>query len=241
MKIGTITKLVRHPVKSFTGESVASTNVVNYGMYGDRSHAFIDLTNNQKHLTITQYPDMATYKARFTEEESPKKLPSVEIVTKDGKIYDWQDPCLLQELEANTNRKLTAVQYAPDFVPFPAIEEDHLLLISEQSLEQLENSIGERVDERRFRGNIVYQMEALDITEEELIGKKIKIGSEVIIQINKFCERCMIITVDPETGEKKPSILKKIVKENNNHFGLYAAVLHTGKINVGDFLQLIDE
>ena len=240
MKIGMIKKLVRHPVKSFTGESISRSDVMTYGLYGDRSHAFIDWSNQQKHLTITQYPYMATYKARFREEESLMKFPSVEIITKDGNVYDWQDPCLLQELEAKTNRKLTAVQYAPDFVPFPAIEEDHLLLISDKSLEKLEKSIGAKIDERRFRGNIVYQTNALDIAEEELIGKKIKIGEEVVIQINKFCERCMIITVDPETGEKNPFILKKIVQENNNHFGLYASVLQTGKIKIGDTLQLID-
>lgn len=240
MKIGKITKLVRHPVKSFTGESISSTNVMTYGLYGDRSHAFIDLTNHRKHLTITQYPNMATYKARFTEEENISKLPPIEIVNKDGKVYDWQDKCLLQELEANTNRKLTAIQYAPDFVPFPSIEEDHLLLISEQALAELEQSIGEKVDERRFRGNIVYQRTALEIAEEDLIGRKIKIGDQVVIQVNKFCERCMIITIDPETGEKQPAILKKIAKEKNNHFGLYGSVIHTGKINVGDFLELLD-
>ena len=74
--------------------------------------------------------------------------------------------------------------------------------------------------------------------EEDLIGKQIKIGTEVILEINKYCERCMIITVDPETGTRQPKLLKQLVKDQNNHFGLYASVIQTGTIYAGDVISI---
>ena len=44
MLIGHIQEIVRHPVKSFRGENVSQTKIMEYGLYGDRSHAFLDDT-----------------------------------------------------------------------------------------------------------------------------------------------------------------------------------------------------
>lgn len=66
MLVGHIKELVRHPVKSFFGESVQETQIMDYGLYGDRSHAFLDETRKNKFLTITQFPEMVRYKARFS-------------------------------------------------------------------------------------------------------------------------------------------------------------------------------
>ncbi len=239
MKIGEITKLVRHPVKSFTGESISSANIMSYGVYGDRSHGFIDKNNDNKYLTITQYPKMVTYNARFIGEDNMNEYPPVEVTNEKGEKFQWGDIQLLQELEKNTEKELQTKQHTPDYVPFPAIEVDHVLLITENSLRSLEEIWGETIDERRFRGNIVFTIpNDSPYTEEKLIGQKLKLGDEVILQVNGFCERCMIITVDPKTGEKQPSLLKKVVKERNNHFGIYASIIKTGKINVGDSIEI---
>ncbi|WP_176474169.1 MOSC domain-containing protein [Niallia circulans] len=236
--IGNIQKIMRYPIKSFTGESLEKARIMSYGIYGDRSHAFIDKANN-KHLTITQYSKMVTYRAGFSGEESIEKFPDLTITANDGSEYIWGETALLERLEQETNRTLDSITYAPTFVPFPAIEEDNLLLISTKALSELSTSFGESIDERRFRGNIVYDLQESGINEQDLLGKKIKIGSDVILKINKFCERCMIITVDPETGIRQPKLLKQIVKERNNHFGLYASVIHTGIIHIGDEIAIL--
>ena len=44
MLIGHIKEIVRHPVKSFHGETFQQTKIMEYGLYGDRSHAFLDDT-----------------------------------------------------------------------------------------------------------------------------------------------------------------------------------------------------
>ena len=79
MLIGEIKEIFRYPVKSFYGENVEKTRVMEYGLYGDRSYAFLDETRNGKYLTITQFPEMACYKAKFAGEESVEAYPKLEM------------------------------------------------------------------------------------------------------------------------------------------------------------------
>ncbi|MEH7220324.1 MOSC domain-containing protein, partial [Bacillus toyonensis] len=52
------------------------------------------------------------------------------------------------------------------------------------------------------------------------------------------CERCMIITIDPNTLTLETTLLKTIVQKRNNHFGVYASVIKPGKVNIGDSIVL---
>ncbi|WP_312094505.1 MOSC domain-containing protein [Niallia sp.] len=239
MNIGNIQKIMRYPVKSFTGENVLKAQIMSYGIYGDRSHAFVDKTNKDKHLTITQFPEMVTYKAQFLGEESLDAFPKIKVSASDGAQYNWEDQALRKRLEKETNRTLETITYSTTHVPFPAIEVDNILIISTKALSELSSSYGEPIDERRFRGNIVYDLQDSGIKEQDLIGKRLKVGLEVIIEITKYCERCVIITVDPNTGKRQPKLLKQIVKERNNQFGFYARVIQTGTIYVGDQITIL--
>jgi hypothetical protein len=62
--------------------------------------------------------------------------------------------------------------------------------------------------------------EKIPFIEEKWFGRRIKIGSEVEIQLKRHCERCTIITVNPDTVEQDSSLLKTVVQKRNNHFGV---------------------
>ena len=241
MLVGYLQEVVRHPVKSFRGESVSETNVMSYGLYGDRSHAWIDEGRGDKFLTITQFKEMACYQASFVGEEEIEEYPKLEIVTPEGRKWAWEDSELTQELEQKSGRKVRLVVYPPNEVPLGAIEEEHLLLVTDASLDELQEQWGkEGLDHRRFRPNLFISLtDKVPFIEESWFGKRVKIGAEVEIEIKRHCERCMIITVDPENAERDPSLLKTVAKERDNHFGVYASVIKTGKIRVGDEIHLI--
>lgn len=86
MLIGHMKEIVRHPVKSFRGESVEKTKIMNYGLYGDRSHAYVDDSKQGRFLTITQFQEMVRYEARFSGEETMGEYPKVEVITPEGKV-----------------------------------------------------------------------------------------------------------------------------------------------------------
>lgn len=242
MLIGQIKEIVRHPVKSFYGESVQKTRLMEYGLYGDRSHAFLDETRPGKFLTITQFPEMVRYKARFVGKESVDVYPKVEILTPEGKIFNWGDEELTNEIEHKSKRKISVVTYPPTHVPLGAIEEEHIQLVTDASLDKLKEIWGKsEIDYRRFRPNLFIALkEKIPFIEEQWFGKRVRIGNKVEIELKRHCERCMIITVNPESAERDATLLKTVVKERSNYFGVYASVIKTGEIHVGDEVILLE-
>jgi len=170
------------------------------------------------------------------------EYPSVEITTPEGKVMNWGDAALALELEEKSKRKVSLLSYTPENVPLGAIEEEHIQLVTDASLEKLKELWGESaVDHRRFRPNLILSLkDKTPFIEESWFGKRIKIGREVELQVNRHCERCMIVTVDPDNAERSPSLLKTVFKERQNNFGVYASVIKTGKIHSGDEVHLFD-
>ncbi len=233
VEVGRIKEMTRHPVKSMTGEKVQHTKVMPYGLYGDRSHVLLD--EKESFLTITQFADLVQYQASFSGSESLDAYPEPQIVTPNGQKYMWSDLEWLKEIESKSLRQLSRKSYHPEHVPIGPIEEEHLLIVTDASLQSLSQSWGEDVDDRRFRPNLEINLyEKTPFVEKEWVGKFLRIGEEVILEVVKPCERCMIITVDPEDGTKQPGLLKKLVKEQNNVFGVYARVIQKGEISTGD-------
>ncbi|MGG0720179.1 MOSC N-terminal beta barrel domain-containing protein [Robertmurraya massiliosenegalensis] len=241
MLIGEIQEIVRHPIKSFDGEKVQKSKIMSYGLYGDRSHAYIDKTRNGKFLTIAHFPEMVRYKAKFVGEESIEEYPKVEVTTPEGKVLDWEDAEIISEMENKTKRELSTIQYSPSYVPIGPIAVEHILLVTDASLVNLKETWGnDDIDFRRFRPNLFISLnEKKPFIEEEWIGRRIKIGSSVEIQLVSHCPRCMIITVDPDNSERDPSLHKTLIKERKNNFGVYASVIKTGEIYVGDEVVLL--
>ncbi|TKD72552.1 MOSC domain-containing protein [Pseudalkalibacillus hwajinpoensis] len=240
MEVGIIKEMTRHPVKSMTGEKVQRTKVMPYGLYGDRSHALLD--EKESFLTITQFAELVQYQASFSGPESLEAYPEPQIVTPNGQTYMWSDSEWLKDIERSSSRLLARKSYHPEHVPIGPIEEEHLLLVTDASLQSLSHSWGKEIDDRRFRPNLVISLfEKTPFVEKEWEGKFLRIGQEVMIEVVKPCERCMIITVDPEDGTKQPGLLKKLVKEQNNLFGMYARVKQTGEITTGDRVFITEQ
>ncbi len=241
MSIGRIKEISRHPVKSFGGEKVEKTKVMEYGLYGDRSHAFLDESKSGKYLTITQAKDMVKYTAKFLGEETLDQYPSVQVTTPNNRQYIWGDEELTSEIKKLSKRKVIPTKYTPTDVPLGAIEEENILIVTDASIEELTRMWGNNVDNRRFRPNLLISLnEKKPFIEDSWLGKKMKIGDEVELEIKRHCERCMIITIDPEEAERDPSLLKTVVKERGNRFGVYASVIKTGDIHAGDKVFLVE-
>ncbi|QHS24437.1 MOSC domain-containing protein [Virgibacillus sp. MSP4-1] len=241
MFIGHIKEIVRHPVKSFRGERVQQTKIMDYGLYGDRSHAYED-ADTGNFLTITQLQEMVQYQARFAGEPSMEQYPDVEVITPEGKVYHWDDEDLIKELEHLSNRTITTREYRPTHVPIGPIAVENILLATDASLEKLEDLWGkDQVDSRRFRPNLIISLnEKLPFVEDDWVGRRMKIGNETEIEFVGHCKRCMIITVDPDHAGRDASLHKTLIKERNNNFGVYASVKRTGDIYAGDEVHLLD-
>ncbi|XP_073528009.1 mitochondrial amidoxime reducing component 2-like [Phyllobates terribilis] len=124
----------------------------------------------------------------------------------------------------------------PDLAPY--------LVLSEASLENLNTKLENKVSNRNFRPNIVFSgCEAF----AEDTWKEIQIGSQVIMKRVIPCFRCILTTIDPDTGiinmmEPLKTLRsyrlcdtedKKVFK-SSPLFGQYFKMLKRGTIRVGD-------
>jgi uncharacterized protein YcbX len=92
-------------------------------------------------------------------------------------------------------------------------------------------------DVRRLRPNIlVGGVEGLD--ERNWPGSELHIG-DAIVRLDSLRGRCHMTTVDPDTLEVDPGVLRDIVKRFGNRLALNAEVLRPGAIRVGDPVRLL--
>lgn len=73
------------------------------------------------------------------------------------------------------------------------------LVIANESIDELNKHLTDKVDSRNFRPSILVS----DVAEpfSEIRWGVVRIGEDVLLRASKPCERCKITTVNPDTGE----------------------------------------
>ena len=104
---------------------------------------------------------------------------------------------------------------------------------------------GRDADSRRFRANIVVKAEAtIPFIEDGWVGGQLLFGAQEtgpIVSVTSRDLRCMMINLDPDTGEQDPNLMRAAVKLNENHAGVYGTVVRAGEIRVGQPVSLLAE
>ena len=258
--IGKVESLWRYPVKSMRGEELDEMFAGYAGVYGDRVFAFTSSLSPKgfPFFTGRDQRQMIRYRARFrnpekaarpinlAEAESSGANPisanaselMIEVETPDGKTIAIDDPALIDNLRANIDGKhelklLRSDKAITDCRP--------LSIFALQSAKKLGEETGTNVDKRRFRANVYVDLtNAAGFAEDQFVGKTLRIGSKVVVSVLERDPRCMMITLDPDTAEKTPAILKQVAQAHEGMAGVYGAVLMEGVIRKGDSVELID-
>jgi uncharacterized protein YcbX len=93
-------------------------------------------------------------------------------------------------------------------------------------------------DIRRLRPNILIAgVEGTD--ERSWCGDALRIG-DAVLRLDSLRARCHMTTVDPDTLEVDPSVLKDIVRRFEGKLALNAKVEREGTIEVGDAITRIN-
>ncbi len=95
-----------------------------------------------------------------------------------------------------------------------------------------------RFEARRFRPNILVDAGPEDFAENAWIGKTIAIGDEVRLSITGPCPRCVMTTLAQSNLPKDPGILRTAVQQNGANVGVYAEVVQSGRIKLGDTIRI---
>ncbi|HET8669809.1 MAG TPA: hypothetical protein VFM05_04040, partial [Candidatus Saccharimonadales bacterium] len=74
--------------------------------------------------------------------------------------------------------------------------------------------------------------------EDNLVGRRLRIGSKATIMVLERDPRCKMISLDPDTSEHNPDVLRKVARAHDNFAGVYCAVLVEGLLRKGDSIEL---
>lgn len=108
-------------------------------------------------------------------------------------------------------------------------------LFSCQTANQLSEEVGTQIDLRRFRANVYLNLEEpMGFAENEFVGRTLRIGERVEIAITERDPRCKMITLDPDTGEANPDVMKVVAHAHGGTAGVYGVLLVEGAIKPGD-------
>lgn len=260
--IATVDGLWRYPVKSMRGEQLDEAFVGFVGIYGDRVFAFRSSASPKgfPYLTAREQRTLLQYQPRFrfpeqaarpinlaeAERIAPGVTPvfadmgelMVDVETPSGETLAIDDPALPGVLRDGVSGapELTLVRSHRAMTDCRPVS-----LFSVQSARQLGEETRSTMDPRRFRANIYLDLDAGDgFAEDQWVGRSLRIGSKVVISILQRDPRCVMITLDPDTGEPKPEVMRHLAQTHDGMAGVYGAVLVEGIVRKGDVVELLD-
>ncbi len=143
----------------------------------------------------------------------------------------------------------------PDLRRFPGVLATHhtppgtyfdaypLLLMTRSSLTAMTRlaaagGIRARFDVRRFRPNVLLDVDDEGFVENAWEGQRLRLGdAEVAIEMP--CPRCIMTTHGFLDLPKDPQVMRALVRHNEGNLGVYASVVREGRVGVGDTAHLL--
>jgi len=244
------------------GETLAESFIGFSGVYGDRCYAFKNSAARKgfPYLNATVQQQMLLYHPKFRYPEMASKPPNLieaisiapgvtpanaepedmmlDVVTPSGTVVAVDDLALIEMLGEGLRGEnhLTLVRSDRALTDCRPVS-----LISLQTIRQVEAESGIPLDKRRFRANVYLDLASdYGFAEDELVGRKLCIGSSAVIMVLERDPRCKMISLDPDTGEHNPEILRKVAQAHGAFAGVYCAVLVEGILTKGDSIEVVD-
>lgn len=276
----TVSTLWRYPVKSMQGEELNGAQVNLNGLLGDRHYALIDVETNKvvSAKNPKKWPGFFAFRSAYAAPLATDANQAVWITLPDGTVLNSSQADLDEQLSRCLGRavKLTTLapeaakleQYWPEYegedneISAEAVAGDapqgtffdyaalHLLTTSSIAAMQQLYPAG-RFEVRRFRPNITIDTTGIEgFVENNWVGKTIRLGDSLRLQITDPCPRCVMPTLAQGDLPADSGILKHAVAKNTPNVpfagkplpsvGVYAKVLQAGWVKRGDSISIED-
>jgi len=263
-----ISQLYIYPVKSLGGIAVDNALVTNRGLQFDRR--FMLVGDNNSFITQRDQPKLALFRT-FVEDEmlfiyhkdnafDILSLPLLPPPTEERVMVNiWDDTCEAQFVSGEADKWFSAKldvscrlvympestlrevdsDYAADKEITSFADDFHILLIGKSSLDDLNSRLEKSLPMNRFRPNIV--MEGGTPFEEDTM-EEFRINGIDFCGV-KLCSRCVVTTIDQETGFADREPLKTLATyrsfSNKLFFGQNVLSRGNGMVKIGDAIRII--
>lgn len=221
-----VASLRRYPVKSLVGERLEVADVVERGLRGDRLWAVRDedgkLGSGKSSRRFRAMPGLLDLAATYDGDVPVLSFP-------DGRTLRGDDPAVHAALSAHVGRPVTLAREAG----VSHFDDGPVHLVTTGSLRAVEQQLGEPVDPRRFRPNLV--VDTGDLTgfvEDAWVGVRLLVG-EVLLEVVAPMPRCVMVNL-PQVGLGAARVLDVVAAVNDTNLGVLATVVTPGRVRVGD-------
>ena len=209
----TLDAIYRYPVKSMAGEALDSTVLTALGVPGDRI----------VHVRGPEGVRSARRQHRLLGLRGALDADGVSRV--NGHLWHSEAAAALVRAEAGADAWLEAFDGAERFDVLP------LLVATDGAIAAFGRDV------RRLRPNLVIGgVEGLD--EFTWAGAELHIG-DAVVGLDSRRGRCPMTTVDPDTLDRDPEVLRDIGRRFGGRLALNAMVVTAGRIRVGDAVRLV--
>jgi uncharacterized protein len=255
-----LTGLTVYPIKSAGGIAVNDWTIDEFGLRYDRRWMVVDLSG--EFLTQRSHPRLALVRPsigdgslRIDAPEMPSlELPLEPSASASSDVKVWKDtcpaawlgerpaawfseflgcPCGLVYMTGETVRPADPA-YAPGGTRVSFADAFPFLLITEDSLADLNRRLAHPLLMNRFRPNLVVAGVA---PYQEDLWERIEING-IGIRVVKPCARCVVTTTDQTTAEQGKEPLRTLATyrqiDGKVMFGQNAVHERTGRLRVGD-------
>lgn len=163
---------------------------------------------------------------RLGQIRTPARTRQLLGVSKNGPLPDMS--------QFSWGKLVTLMLYATP--PGSYVDAYPIHIVSLQGMRALSERLGEPVSAARFRPNFVVDLPHAqgEFPEHGLVGSRIRLG-EVVMEVKGAAFRCGM-TSHAQSSElpKLPRLTKEIYHRLDSKFGVYAEVVRTGVVRVGD-------
>lgn len=243
-----VTALWRHPIKSHGREALKHVTLTQgQSMPYDRLWAiaheaakadgtrwapcpnFSRVTQSPLLMAMTATLDEAT--ETITLHHPDKSDLTVQPDTQSAALLDWVTS-LADPKRAQPARVFRLDGRGFTDTPFPSVS-----LCNHASHTAVEELTQSTLQIERWRGNIWFDG-ANSWEEFNWMGRELRLGTAVL-HIEERTTRCMATTTNTETGLRDVDTLKALNSIGHQDFGVYATVIQSGDVALGNQLELI--
>jgi uncharacterized protein YcbX len=239
IEVGHVREIVRYPVKSMAGTATESANLGWHGLDGDRRFAFRRLGEDSGFpwLSASRLPELLLYHPVGLDEIGGEPLPT-HVRTPSGSTVELGGAELKAELAERLGSGVELMK-----LKHGVFDEASISVISLATIAGIGREAGRDLDRRRFRANILLEtMHTEPFLEDGWVGQMLVFGNgnpPPALSVTLRDVRCMMINLDPDTGAQDARVMKTVVRLNGNNAGVYATVVRSGVIRVGDPVSLV--
>lgn len=238
IEIGQVEAIFRYPVKSMGGERLEAAELGWHGIKGDRRLAFRRLNDHGGFpwLSASKLPDLVRFAPQGRQEGAEEDIPT-HVRTPDGQQMPVFGEGLSREIGRRYGSPVEMMQ-----LKHGIFDEGSISVIATDTVHEISRLAGERPDVRRFRPNMLVRLlRPVPFQEDEWVGGMLSFGegdAAPAITVTMRDVRCSMLNLDPDSAKPAPEMLKAVVRVNQNHAGIYGAVIRIGQLAVGQSVWL---